>query len=130
MASWSGKCACHKYETSQLERLRRLKFHGLGEDAYDRDTQGRSAAQEPEPGYKYNMTDISAALGSMQLARVDDFNRKRTELAMRYRERLSEVDGLLPLADPTHPIRHAWHLFIPGKDRFGFVIASLNRRAG
>ncbi len=96
-----------------LERIRRLKFHGLGEDAYARDTQGRAGqAQVLEPGYKYNMTDISAALGLMQLARVDAFNRKRAELAMRYRERLSEVDGILPLAEPAYPIRHAWHLFI------------------
>jgi UDP-4-amino-4-deoxy-L-arabinose-oxoglutarate aminotransferase len=96
-----------------LDRVRRLKFHGLGLDAYDRDTQGRSPqAQVLEPGYKYNMTDILAVLGLGQLARVDDFNRRRTELAMRYRERLSEADEILPLSDPAYPTKHAWHLFI------------------
>ncbi|SPD73931.1 uridine 5'-(beta-1-threo-pentapyranosyl-4-ulose diphosphate) aminotransferase, PLP-dependent [uncultured Desulfobacterium sp.] len=96
-----------------LDRIRRLKFHGLGVDAYDRDMQGRSPqAQVLEPGYKYNLTDISAALGLSQLARVDQFNAKRTELAMRYRERLSEIDEILPLADPPYPIKHSWHLFI------------------
>lgn len=96
-----------------LERIRCLKFHGLGMDAHDRHTQGRSPqAQVLEPGYKYNMTDISAALGLKQLVRVDEFNRKRLELAMRYRERLSEVDEILPLGDPAYPMRHAWHLFI------------------
>jgi UDP-4-amino-4-deoxy-L-arabinose-oxoglutarate aminotransferase len=93
--------------------VRRLKFHGLGVDAYDRHTQGRSPqAQVLEPGYKYNMTDISAVLGTSQLARVDQFNHRRTELAMRYRERLDEIDEILPLSDPSYPIRHAWHLFV------------------
>jgi len=107
-----------------LERIRRLKFHGLGVDAYDRHTQGRSPqAQVLEPGYKYNMTDISAVLGLKQLARIDEFNRKRTELAMRYRERLSEVDEVIPLSDPPYPMKHAWHLFILrlDTDRAGFT---------
>ena len=93
--------------------VRRLKFHGLGLDAYDRHTQGRSAQAEVlEPGYKYNMTDISAALGISQLARVDKFNSRRAELVMKYRERLDEIDEILPLSDPPYPINHAWHLFV------------------
>ena len=93
--------------------IRRLKFHGLGVDAYDRKTQGRSPQAEVlEPGYKYNMTDISAALGISQLARVEKLNQLRTKLAMKYRERLSEIDEIMPLSDPEYPIKHAWHLFI------------------
>jgi len=96
-----------------LDRVRQLKFHGLGVDAYDRQTQGRSPqAQVLEPGYKYNMTDISAALGISQLARVEEFNARRAELAARYTERLEEVDEILPLSVPAYPIRHAWHLYI------------------
>ncbi len=96
-----------------LERIKRLKFHGLGVDAYDRQTQGRSPQAEVlEPGYKYNLTDIAAVLGSGQLARVDAFNARRTDLAMRYRERLAEIEEILPLADPAYPMKHAWHLFI------------------
>ncbi len=96
-----------------LDRIRRLKFHGLGVDAYDRHTQGRSPQAEVlEPGYKYNMTDISAVLGIGQLARVDKFNSRRTQLAMKYRERLSEVDEILPLYDPSCPMKHSWHLFV------------------
>ncbi|MBW2558528.1 MAG: UDP-4-amino-4-deoxy-L-arabinose aminotransferase [Deltaproteobacteria bacterium] len=96
-----------------LEHIRRLKFHGLGVDAFDRHTQGRSPqAQVLEPGYKYNMTDISAVLGLSQLARVDNFNNKRTELAMRYRERLLDIDEILPLSDPSYDMKHAWHLFV------------------
>jgi len=96
-----------------LERARRLKFHGLGVDAYDRQTQGRSPQAEVlEPGYKYNMTDLSAVLGLRQLARVDALNARRTELATRYRERFSDVEEILPLRDPCYPMKHAWHLFI------------------
>jgi UDP-4-amino-4-deoxy-L-arabinose-oxoglutarate aminotransferase len=96
-----------------LERIRCLKFHGLGVDAYDRHTQGRSPQAEVlEPGYKYNMTDISAALGLRQLARLDEFNQKRTQLAVRYCEQLSHVEEILPLVDPPYAMKHAWHLFV------------------
>jgi UDP-4-amino-4-deoxy-L-arabinose-oxoglutarate aminotransferase len=93
--------------------VRRLKFHGLGVDAYDRDTQGRSPQAEVlEPGYKYNMMDISAALGVTQLARIEQFNRRRAELACIYHERLAQIDEIIPLCEPPYPIKHAWHLFI------------------
>lgn len=96
-----------------LVHIRRLKFHGLGVDAYDRHTQGRSPQAEVlEPGYKYNMTDLSAVLGTSQLARADAINLRRAELAMRYRERLEQVDEIIPLRDPPYPMTHAWHLFI------------------
>ncbi|HUT44769.1 MAG TPA: aminotransferase class I/II-fold pyridoxal phosphate-dependent enzyme [Sedimentisphaerales bacterium] len=96
-----------------MNHIRRLKFHGLGVDAYDRQTQGRSPQAEVlEPGYKYNMMDISAALGITQLARVEELNGRRTELAGMYLERLAEIDEIMPLSDPTYSIRHAWHLFI------------------
>ena len=96
-----------------LNHVRRLKFHGLGVDAFDRQTQGRAPnAEVLEPGFKYNLTDISAALGITQLARVDDFNTKRTALAMHYRTRLAEIPEILPLGDVTYPVKHSWHLFI------------------
>lgn len=96
-----------------LDQIRRLKFHGLGKDAFDRQTHGRSSqAEVVEPGYKCNMTDISAVLGCRQLARLESFNKKRMELAMQYRQRLADLDEIIPLKDPSYPIRHAWHLFI------------------
>jgi len=96
-----------------VDRIRRLKFHGLGVDAYDREVQGRSPQAEVlEPGYKYNMTDISAVLGLAQLRRIEGFNLKRTQLALMYRRKLSDVDEILPLADPPYPMTHAWQLFV------------------
>jgi UDP-4-amino-4-deoxy-L-arabinose-oxoglutarate aminotransferase len=96
-----------------LARIKQLKFHGLGVDAYDRDTLGRSPQAEVlEPGYKYNLTDISAALGISQLAKIDTFNERRRQLAMQYRRLLCEIDEISPLADPSYDCKHAWHLFI------------------
>ncbi|MEJ2749253.1 MAG: DegT/DnrJ/EryC1/StrS family aminotransferase, partial [Anaerolineae bacterium] len=88
-------------------------LNSLGVDAYDRQTQGRSPQAEVlEPGFKYNMTDMASVLGTSQLARVDRFNSRRRELAMRYRELLNGIDEILPLREPAYPIKHSWHLFI------------------
>jgi UDP-4-amino-4-deoxy-L-arabinose-oxoglutarate aminotransferase len=100
-------------EPELLERIRRLRFHGLGADAHDRETQGRSPQAEViEPGYKYNMTDTAAALGLRQLERIERFNLKRAQLALRYRLRLKEIEEILPLSDPPYAVTHAWHLFV------------------
>ncbi len=96
-----------------LEQIRRLKFHGLGVDAFDRNVQGRAPQAEVlEPGYKYNLTDIAAVLGRGQLARLDSFIERRTLLAEHYLELLAEIDEIAPLRPPAYPQRHAWHLFI------------------
>jgi UDP-4-amino-4-deoxy-L-arabinose-oxoglutarate aminotransferase len=96
-----------------VERIRRLKFHGLGLDAYDRTVQGRSPQAEVlEPGFKYNLTDIAAVLGLGQLSQLDRFIEKRALLARRYQELLTDLDEIVPLAEPAYPMRHAWHLFI------------------
>lgn len=95
------------------ERIRRLKFHGLGVDAFDRATHGRSPQAEViEPGYKYNMPDMLAVLGMGQLKRLDEFIEKRHGLAMRYLEHFKSIDAIIPLSIPGGRIRHAWHLFI------------------
>ena len=96
-----------------LERIRRLKFHGLGVDAFDRTMQGRSPqAEVQEPGFKYSLTDMAAALGLGQLSRLDVFIEKRTALAERYLTLLADVPDVLPLVPPTYPTRHSWHLFV------------------
>jgi UDP-4-amino-4-deoxy-L-arabinose-oxoglutarate aminotransferase len=112
-------------------RIRRLRFHGLGADTYDRETQGRAPQAEViEPGYKYNLPDMNAALGLSQLDRLDALNAARERLASRYLERLAEVDGIEPLGLPAYPFTHAWHLMVvrvdenrAGIDRNGFMEA-------
>ena len=89
------------------DQIRRWKFHGIGMDAFDRQNRGRSPQAEVlEPGFKYNLTDICAALGYSQFKRWEKINARRRELAMMYRE-------IRPLADPAgYDFTHAWHLFI------------------
>lgn len=95
------------------ERIRRLKFHGLGVDAFDRETHGRAPQAEViEPGFKYNLPDMNAVLGCVQIKRLDEFIQKRRLLAERYLHLLSGVEEILPLSQPEYQHRHAWHLFI------------------
>lgn len=99
------------------ERLRRLKFHGLGVDAFDRERQGRKPqAEVVEPGYKYNLSDLHAALAVTQLARLPELNARRKQLAEHY---LKALDGspFLPLGLPAYPHEHAWHLFMIRVDK-------------
>jgi UDP-4-amino-4-deoxy-L-arabinose-oxoglutarate aminotransferase len=94
-------------------QLRRLRFHGLGSDAFDRETQGRSPqVQVLEPGYKYNLPDINAALANSQLGRLESMNAQRQVLAGRYAERLKSINLVDPLRSPDYPHQHAWHLFV------------------
>ncbi|KGT90303.1 UDP-4-amino-4-deoxy-L-arabinose-oxoglutarate aminotransferase [Erwinia typographi] len=93
-------------------RIRSLKFHGLGVDAFDRQTHGRAPQAEViSPGYKYNLADINAAIALVQMARLPQLNARRSEIAGRY---LKELAGtpFQPLAQPAWPHQHAWHLFI------------------
>jgi len=114
------------------ERLRSLRFHGVNRDAWSRYGQARSARYETvTPGFKYNLTDLQAALGIHQLAKLDAFIAERAQLASLYRESLEDVDvvGLPGFAE--HTTRHAWHLFVVtldlervrcDRDRFGVLL--------
>lgn len=94
------------------ERVRRLKFHGLGVDAFDRDRLGRKPqAEVVEPGFKYNLSDIHAAIAVVQLARLPEMNARRRRLAEQYRRRLAD-SPFLPLGLPDYAHGHAWHLFM------------------
>ncbi len=100
-------------DSELIQRIQRLKFHGLGVDSFDRNTQGRlPQAQVIEPGFKYNLPDMLAALGISQLKRIAVFNKKREALARLYLELLKDVDQIIPLAPPPEEAGHSWHLFI------------------
>jgi len=94
------------------DRIRSLKFHGLGVDAWDRDTHGRKPQAEViAPGFKYNLPDINAAIALVQLGKLADINRRRRTIAQRYLQALADTP-FLPLKQPDWPHLHAWHLFI------------------
>ncbi|MFB0712687.1 UDP-4-amino-4-deoxy-L-arabinose aminotransferase [Buttiauxella noackiae] len=93
-------------------RMRSLKFHGLGVDAFDRQTLGRAPQAEViTPGYKYNLADINAAIALVQLNKLEQHNARRTEIAERYLAELVNTP-YLPLIHPQWAHKHAWHLFI------------------
>jgi len=91
-------------------RMRLMALHGLSHDAWGRYAGGPWDYRIVAPGFKYNLTDMAAALGLRQLARAEALRDAREALAMRYREALAKVETLeLP---PVNPDRlHAWHLF-------------------
>ena len=71
--------------------MARLRFHGIDREAWNR--YGKSGSQDYEivlPGFKYNMMDIQAAIGIHQLESFEGFIARRTELAERYQEALSD----------------------------------------
>ncbi|MSR19197.1 MAG: UDP-4-amino-4-deoxy-L-arabinose aminotransferase [Phycisphaerales bacterium] len=100
-------------DAALADRLRRLRFHGLASNAHERSQQGRSPQSEvQEPGFKYNMPDMNAALAVSQMGRLDTFITRREELVGIYRDLLAGVDGIEPVADPAWNHRHSRHLFI------------------
>ena len=99
------------------QRIRCLKFHGLGVDAFDRQMQGRKPqAEVVEPGFKYNLSDIHAAIAVVQLSRMDELNARRAHLAQLYREALEGLPVKL-LSVPDYPHLHANHLLMIRVDK-------------
>lgn len=103
--------------TTQDEQLanhiRRLKFHGLSLDAFDRDIGGRIPQTDViEPGYKYNLPDICAVLALGQLQRLDEITRRREQLALKYRLLLAKIPGITTISIPDYDHKHCWHLLI------------------
>ncbi|MGH6648935.1 DegT/DnrJ/EryC1/StrS family aminotransferase [Aquabacterium sp.] len=95
-------------------RCKVMRLHGISRDAFDRFT-----AKVPSwyyeivaPGFKYNLTDIAAALGLHQLKRVRGFQLRREQIATRYDEAFAD----LPIIAPPRPANpadlHSWHLYV------------------
>jgi UDP-4-amino-4-deoxy-L-arabinose-oxoglutarate aminotransferase len=103
------------------EKLRLLRFHGVNRDAWSRYGKVDSPRYETvTPGWKYNLTDLQAALGIHQLAKLDSFIERRTRLADLYHAQLAGIGGVVPLGHAPGTTRHAWHLFVVTIDREAF----------
>ncbi len=110
----TGEGGMVTHNNDRLEsRLRLLRFHGIERDAWKRYGKGGNPEYDIKtPGFKYNLTDIQAALGLAQLSRLEELNSRRRELADLYRSGLEGVEGLDLPGVPAYPHTHAWHLFV------------------
>ena len=106
-----GGMACTNND-EYADRMRMMSLHGISRDAWKRYTgEGSWYYEIIAPGFKYNMTDIAAAIGIHQLRKADSFHARRTNIVGQYRELLSPVEEIiLPQAQPNRD--HSWHLFV------------------
>jgi len=93
-------------------RARVMRTHGLDRDAFDRFRKvGASWAYDVvAPGFKYNMTDVAAAIGAVQLSRAGALQASRQRSAMRYLEQLEGLPVVCPAPAPPGGL-HSWHMF-------------------
>lgn len=100
-------------DAALAERVRIMRLHGINRDAFDRFRSTTPAwyYEVVAPGFKYNLTDVAAAMGLAQLAKLPRFLARRQHLAGRYREQLRGLPLLLP-PEPQLGEVHAWHLYV------------------
>ena len=93
-------------------RARVMRLHGMSRDAFDRFTATVPSwyYEIVAPGFKYNLTDIAAALGLHQLKKAEAFRQRRAELAMQYHAAFEGLPVILPPQAPAGDL-HAWHLY-------------------
>jgi dTDP-4-amino-4,6-dideoxygalactose transaminase len=93
-------------------RARTMRLHGISRDAFDRFTAKKASwyYEIVAPGFKYNLTDIAAAIGLHQLRRANEFQQRRERIARQFDVGLAG----LPLSLPPKALPgdlHSWHLY-------------------
>jgi dTDP-4-amino-4,6-dideoxygalactose transaminase len=99
-------------DAALAEKVASLRNHGLDSNAWNRySREGRPFYTVTEPGFKYPFTDMQAALGLGQLARLHEFNTRRTQLAARYTEAFAHLDAV---ETPTvrDDVTSNWHIYV------------------
>ncbi|MBP1625716.1 MAG: UDP-4-amino-4-deoxy-L-arabinose--oxoglutarate aminotransferase [Holophagaceae bacterium] len=128
---------CLTGEAKLVDRARIIGHHGMSRDAWNRfDRSGSWYYEVVLPGFKYNMTDMQAAIGLVQLGRLEQFQKRRREIVDRYMLGLSGCDALeLPIEKEW--ASSSWHLFVirlkPGRlrvDRNRFIEVLKSRNIG
>lgn len=94
------------------ERMRVMSLHGISKDAWKRySSEGSWYYEVHFPGYKYNLTDIAAAIGVEQLKKCQRFLAERQRVAALYNQAFAEVPEIqVPFCSPD--VQHAWHLYV------------------
>jgi dTDP-4-amino-4,6-dideoxygalactose transaminase len=94
------------------ERMRILCLHGISRDAWNRYTEkGKWFYEVVECGFKYNMTDITAAIGIHQLRKLERMNARNAQIAAAYDDAFSDVAELETPPNNAES-QHAWHLYV------------------
>ena len=100
-------------DPKRLETARKLSLHGLDHDAWNcYSSSGFRFYETVTPGFKYNMTDVAASIGQVQLAMIGPRQKRRDAIWQRYRDGLSGLPFDGPL-DPASNTVHARHLYTP-----------------
>jgi len=95
-----------------LEEARIWSLHGMNRDAWKRyGVAGSWYYEVTRPGFKYNMTDLQAAIGLHQLAKLFQFRSRRAEIARRYNESFSKLEQF-QIPARRSDVAHAWHLYV------------------
>ena len=94
------------------EKIRKLSLHGINVDAWNRyGKKGSWFYEVLDAGYKYNMSDILASIGTVQMRKAESMLEKRTHIANTYTNELSNIPSInLPKSNIEN--RHAWHLYV------------------
>lgn len=93
-------------------RIRMMSLHGLSRDAWKRyAAQGSWFYEVLSPGFKYNLTDIAAALGIAQLNKSDRLWKTRAHYAALYDEGFRDLPEIIRPSSAAH-VQHAWHLYV------------------
>jgi perosamine synthetase len=93
-------------------RMKLMSLHGLSGDAWNRySARGHWYYEVVDFGFKYNMTDVAAALGLRQLERMSAFQQRREQIAHRYSNAFGDLDTCFVPRDAGYGM-HAWHLYI------------------
>lgn len=129
---------CLTGDEDLVEKARVFGHHGMNRDAWKRfDRSGSWYYEVVLPGFKYNMTDIQAALGLHQLDRLAGFQKRRREVVAAYRARLGSLECLRLPVERTEEVESSWHLYVLrlrpdriGIDRDGFIEALKARNIG
>jgi dTDP-4-amino-4,6-dideoxygalactose transaminase len=100
-------------DAEMAKRMRVMRLHGMSRDTFDRFVSKTPAwyYEIVAPGFKYNLTDIAAAMGLVQLEKLPRFHERRRAMAARYLEALRDLPLNLPADAPTGDT-HSWHLFV------------------